>query len=56
MKNSSGTFNPHKNAIKIIQHCRTYSHAKKELKKYWLTKGEKRIIIKLAKETGKEFE
>jgi hypothetical protein len=47
--------NFHESAINIIKNCSTFSHARKELKKYGLTKSEIDAIIKLARKNGKRF-
>ena len=48
-------FNPHKSAVNIIKDCRSYTHARKVLRKFWLTKSEQSAILKLAKESGMNF-
>lgn len=46
------SFNFHPSAIKIIADCKTYSHARRRLKLYGLTKKECDFIITLAKQKG----
>lgn len=45
--------NFHESATNIIKNCQTYSHARKELKKYGLTKVQISDIIRFAKKNGK---